>query len=148
MAQRPPQVAGPDALVVACSDYRWGQALETFCRKELALDRWDAVMVPGGVYLLSYPGALPQNYRVGSRMLEFLVKGHLPPLVVLIGHEGCQRYRQGLSLPPGRTLKEQQQDDLRKVAQWLRDRFPAVEVRAYYAAGDPQDGPSFEALVR
>lgn len=148
MAERPPPEAGPDALVVACSDYRWGRAIEVFCRQDLGLDRWDAVMVPGGVYLLNYPGALPQNYRVGSRMLEFLVTGHQPPLVVLVSHEGCERYRRGLSLPPGRTLKEQQQEDLMKVAQWLRDRFSALEVQAYYAAGDPAQDASFEALAR
>ena len=121
--------------------------MDAFCRTQLGLSTWDSVLVPGGIYLLSYPGALPQNYRVGSRMLEFLITHHHPRQVVLVNHHGCARYRAGLALPPGRTLEAQQKDDLKKTGQWVRDRFSDVEVNCYYAAGDPATGGSFEAIV-
>ncbi len=120
--------------------------MDAFCQEELGLGTWDSLMVPGGIYLISYPGALPQSYRVGSRMLEFLIAQHAPRRVVLVSHQGCARYREGLSLKPGRTLEEKQKDDLMKVAVWLRDRYPALEVSAYYAAGDAASGGSFEAV--
>ncbi len=133
--------------MVACSDYRWRTALDTFCRVGLGMATWDALLVPGGVYLVSYPASLPRNYRVGSRMLEFLLEQHRPRRLVLVAHEGCARYRAGLRLPPGHSLAARQQQDVGKVARWAAERYPGLAVEGYYAAGDPASGGTFTPVT-
>jgi hypothetical protein len=99
--------------------------------------------------MLSFAEALPKQLKVGMRMLEFVIRQHVPPLVVLVAHQNCSRYREGFSTwlrRPGFSLDEKQRDDLRSVARELRETFPRVTVDAFFATPLPDESVTFQVV--
>jgi hypothetical protein len=136
-----------DGLVIMCSDRRYRAPAEEFVREHLKLSNYDVMALPGGVYLLSFADSLPKNLKLGMRMLKFLVKNHLPPRIVLIGHANCSRYREGFASwlkRPDFSLELKQRHDLQAVARELREVFPGVQVESYFAHAGLDDAVDFE----
>lgn len=124
----------PDALVICCSDGRYRRPTEHFLYKELGLGNYDILAVPGGVFILSFASVLPKQLKVGMQMVKFIVKRHATPRIVLVGHEGCGRYREGFSTwlrRRGFDLKDKQRRDLTETARTLREALGGVRVDAF-----------------
>jgi len=138
-----------DGLVLMCLDRRYRAATEEFLTKHLGLTNYDIFAVPGGVYMLSFADALPKNLKVGTRMLKFVLKNHVPPRIVLIAHQDCSRYREGFMSwlrKPGFSLDEQQKRDLTEVGDELRQTFDWARVEAYFARQVDGDSVEFEVV--
>lgn len=126
-----------DALVITCSDRRFRRPIEHFLYKGLGLGNYDLLAIPGSVYMLAFAEALPKQLKVGNQMVKFLVRGHLPPRIVLIAHQGCSRYAKNFASFLTRrdfNLEEKQRHDLRSVRQSLTEMFPDIPVDTYFAA--------------
>jgi hypothetical protein len=77
------------ALVLYCSDGRWGEAFDEFCHRRLLIPRYDRWAVPGGPVCL-LPRDLSDGFCRGAwEQLGFLVRAHGLRRVVLIAHYGC-----------------------------------------------------------
>jgi hypothetical protein len=132
-----------DALVICCSDRRYRRPMEHFLYKDLGLGNYDIIALPGGVYMLSFAEVLPKQLKLGMQMVKFVVKSHMPPRIVLVGHKDCGRYREGFGSwlkRPGFSLEEKQKHDMHAVAANLSETFSGVPVDAFYAS--PGDGES------
>lgn len=111
--------ARPGALVVACSDGRLQQSVDTFLASTLGITDYDRLYLPGG------PGALAPNgdylrADVARRELEFLIHAHQLDRIVLLFHgaaehgpEGavCADYRRRLMGRPREELAARQERD-------------------------------------
>jgi hypothetical protein len=120
------------ALVVYCSDGRWGEACDEFCHRRLRIPRYDRWAVPGGPVCL-----LPRDSGDGFcrgvwEQLDFLVRAHELRRVVLIAHYGCAYYADLLGEGPDGCLPAQV-DDLHTAAAALRKWFEGVGVETYLA---------------
>jgi hypothetical protein len=125
-----PQRVG--ALVLYCSDGRWGEAFDEFCHHRLLIPRYDRWAVPGGPACL-LPGGSGDGFCRGSwEQVGFLVRAHGLRRVVLIAHHGCAYYAELLGQGPDGCLPAQA-DDLRTAAAALREWFRGIGVEAYLA---------------
>ena len=134
-----------EALVVSCSDRRIQDVVREFLTEHLGLAKWDAVVVPGGAYVLGSPFAGPS----GPEMAAFLMDLSKPPRIVLLSHEGCGLYQSlsGAETPLPGTLKRQQVTDLSSAASMLRQAHANATVEAYFIART-DDGPAeFEPVA-
>src|SRR5262249_16718293 len=126
------------ALVMYCSDGRWGEAFDEFCHRRLLIPRYDRWALPGGPICL-----LPRDSGDGFcrgvwEQLDFLVRAHGLRGVVLIAHHGCAFYTDLLREEPDDCLLDQV-DDLQSAAGALRSWFPDIGVESYLAM---RRGPS------
>ena len=138
-----------DALVISCSDRRYRRPMEHFLFKELGLENYDLLAVPGGVYMLSFATVLPKQLKLGMQMVKFIVKNHLVPRIVLIAHKDCGRYREGFASwmrRPDFDIVDKQKHDLQETVEVLRDAFKDVRVDAYYAEEDIGDSVTFRPV--
>jgi hypothetical protein len=120
------------ALVLYCSDGRWGEAFDEFCHRRLRIPRYDRWAVPGGPSCL-LPGNAGEGYCRGAwEQLGFLVRAHQLRRVVLIAHYGCAAYAALLGKGPDDCLPAQA-EDLGTAAAALREWFRGVGVEAYLA---------------
>lgn len=136
-----------DALVITCSDRRFRRPIEHFLFKELGLGNYDLLAVPGGVYMLAFAEALPKQLKVGNQMVKFLVKGHMPPRIVLIAHQGCSRYAKNFTSWLTRRdfdIDEKQRHDLRAVRQSLSELFPGIPIDTYFATAESETTVRFD----
>jgi hypothetical protein len=120
------------AVVLYCSDGRWGQAFDEFCHRCLLIPRYDRWAMPGGPVCL-----LPRHPGDGFcrgvwEQLDFLVRAHELRRVVLIAHYGCAYYAELLRRESEDCLPAQV-DDLRAAAEALRAWFQGVGVETYLA---------------
>jgi len=120
------------AAAVYCSDGRFGEQMDEFLHTSLALPRYDRVAIPGGAACLAGHGNCFTERQGLDRQLNFLITAHDLRRVVLIAHQDCGFYRD-LWLG-GRSVVEQQQIDLRKAAEKIRQSQPGVKIEAYFAA--------------
>jgi hypothetical protein len=120
------------ALVLYCSDGRWGEAFDEFCHRCLLIPRYDRWAVPGGPSCL-LPGNAGAGFCRGAwEQLGFLVRAHQLRRVVLIAHYGCAAYAALLGAGPDDCLPAQA-EDLGTAAAALREWFRGVGVEAYLA---------------
>ena len=134
---RTPFVDGPITdLVVFCSDARFGAQSEEFVAQILGHSRFDRLVAPGGpACMLGASGALYDEGRIVQRLNWFLIENHDIDRVLLIAHEGCAYYTIKLGVEIG-GLRWRQEDDLRRVADQIRDVKPGLRVEAFFAALD------------
>ena len=88
--------------------------------------------MPGGAAWLTDPDLLPCEAPAARCAVELLVEVHQLRRVVLIAHAGCGFYLSRLGLPPERCVSRERAD-LLHVGHWLRERYPQLNVGAYYA---------------
>jgi hypothetical protein len=120
------------ALVLYCSDGRWGEAFDEFCHYRLLIPRYDRWAVPGGPVCL-LPRDSGGNYcQVVWDQLRFLVRAHELQRIVLIAHYGCAYYAERLGKDPGDCLLVQA-EDLHTAAAALRRGFAGIGVDTYLA---------------
>jgi hypothetical protein len=123
-------------LVFHCSDPRYQAGFHDFLRNELGLERYALVAVPGGPQFLTLSEFLPKFAWTGWRWVKFLGNLGNARRVVLIAHEDCRWYMEGLfGASPG-NLREKQLKDLQHAAAGLRERFPNIAPELYYARMD------------
>ncbi len=120
------------ALVLYCSDGRWGGAFDEFCHRRLLIPRYDRWALPGDPICL-----LPRDSGDGFcrgvwEQLDFLVHAHELRRVVLIAHYGCAYYADLLRKSPDDCLLTQA-EDLQTAAEALRAWFRGVGVESYLA---------------
>lgn len=119
-------------LVIHCADPRYQGAFHDFLRRDLGLERYALVAVPGGPQFLSADGYLPKFAWTGWRWMKFL--GKLSPVsrVILIAHDDCRWYHE-MGLFQGADPKQKQVADLREVAAACRARFESAKVECWFA---------------
>jgi len=120
------------AVVLYCSDGRWGEAFDEFCHRCLLIPRYDRWAVPGGPVCL-----LPSNSGDGYcrgvwEQLDFLVSAHQLRRIVLIAHYGCAYYTELHGTEPDECLPAQV-EDLQAATNALRVWFPDLELQSYLA---------------
>jgi hypothetical protein len=118
------------ALVMYCSDGRWGEAFDDFCHHRLAIPRYDRWAVPGGpAWIVSGDS---EYHRSAREQLDLLVRVHGLSRLVLITHYGCAFYGERLHREPDGCLPVQ----LREVVQArerLEEWYPKLTVESYAA---------------
>lgn len=120
------------AVVLYCSDGRWGEAFDEFCHRRLLIPRYDRWALPGGPVCL-LPGGPQDGFCRGAwERLDFLVRVHGLRRVVLIAHHGCAYYTDRLCQSPDECLSDQV-DDLQAAAGAVRAWFRDVDVESYLA---------------
>ncbi len=131
------------ALVIACSGHAWLPYVREFLAKlGLPEGRYDLLAVPGGPQFLLLTEYLPKFAWVGQRWVKFLSARHQLKRIIAISHEDCAWYSDERLIPAflqkygrlERSLKEQQQEDLRAIAEALHSLLPAMAIEAYYAS--------------
>jgi hypothetical protein len=145
------------AAAVYCSDGRFGEQMDEFLHTSLGLPRYDRVAVPGGAACLAGHLMVYHEKNAMEQQLGFLIQSHSLNRVVLIAHENCGFYR-GL-WTGGKSVEQQQAEDLEKAAEQIRSRSPGVVVEAYFArrvegrvaferwdAGHPNGAPTVETI--
>lgn len=121
-------------LVIHCSDPRFQGAFHEFLTRELRLDNYALLAVPGGPQFLTALEYLPKFSWTGWRWMKFLRKLGNTGRVVLIAHEDCRWYSE---LPlVGGLLRDRQTRDIRAVCAQLGERAGASRVESYYARMD------------
>lgn len=120
------------ALVLYCSDGRWGDAFDEFCYCRLKIPRYDRWVVPGGPVCL-LPHDSGEGFCRGAwEQLDFLVRVHELRRVVLIAHYGCAYYQELLRTDAEDCLLSQA-EDLQLAAEALREWFGCLHVETYLA---------------
>jgi hypothetical protein len=120
------------AVVLYCSDGRWGEACDQFCHRRLLIPRYDRWAVPGGPVCL-LPRCAGDGFCRGVwEQLDFLVCAHELRRVVLIAHYGCAYYAELLRRESDDCLPAQV-EDLQAAAEALRSWFQGVGVETYLA---------------
>ena len=105
------------AVVLYCSDGRWGEAFDEFCHNRLLIPRYDRWAVPGGPVCLLPRDFGGESCKVVWDQLRFLV---------------CAYYAAQLGKGPGDCLRVQA-EDLHAAAAALRRGFPGIGVDTYFA---------------
>jgi hypothetical protein len=121
------------ALVLYCSDGRWGKGFDEFCYQHLQIPRYDRWVVAGGpAVLLQRDPSRQDFYQVVREQLDFLVRVHELKRIVLITHYGCAFYGELLKRGPDECLNAQF-EDLARVAELLTQWFPGIKIERYLA---------------
>jgi hypothetical protein len=120
------------ALVLYCSDGRWGEAFDEFCHIRLRIPRYDRFAVPGGPAWLIGSETSADFFQSSCEQLDFLVRVHELERIVLITHFGCAYYGEILGGKPEEYLPRQVQD-LCRAANILRTWFPELDVETFVA---------------
>jgi hypothetical protein len=124
------------AVAIYCSDGRWGEVFDEFCHESLKLPRYDRFAVPGGpLWLVMRDASLIIPRAAAHSQLEFLVETHGLEQVVLVGHYGCAYYTRLLNQDAEACLSAQEQD-LLIAARTIREWFPEIQVRTFFAMRD------------
>lgn len=143
-------------LVVCCSSNAFLPYTQEFIEKGLGLGpgQYDLLAVPGGPQFLLLTEYLPKFAWVGHRWVKFLVERHRLKRVIAIAHEDCAWYSEERFVPQflqrfgvGQSLKERQREDLREIAQALRNLGLPISVEAYYAEKSTDGRVQFQREV-
>lgn len=143
LVKTPSEPSPIQAVVLYCSDGRYGTATERLLQRALSLPRYDRLVFPGGAGAL---GSHPAAWRDAEALLEslrFLVSEHGLRRVVLVAHDDCGFYSKRLGIPAAEA-KDRQLADLRTAAGRIRS-CGSVEVEAWYAE-KAEDGIRFESV--
>ena len=118
------------AVVLYCSDGRFGEQFDDFSYNYLRLFRYDRLAIPGG------PAELARGTNPALQQhMRFLLDVHQLERVVLIQHQACAYYGQVLGVAPER-IESVQRDDLMRAADAVRRIDSRLMVEAYLAQGD------------
>lgn len=136
------RVERPSTLVVACSDGRLQNSLDSFLRKDLLIHDYDRLFIPGG------SGALvPGGYEYiradrCRRDLFFLLNAHGTDDLILIAHGAradgppeatCAHYRRVMQYAPLSDIEKQQTADIQEFCTTAHAELSKIHVRAFRA---------------
>src|SRR3989338_9922672 len=107
--------AGVDAVVVYCSDPRFQEAFRLFLKKELSIEYYAPIVVPGSISSIGLELVMPKHLKTLKDQIEFMVTHGKSPRLILINHEDCRAYEK-LHKIVAQLLKKKQADDLVKAA--------------------------------
>ncbi|MGH9733622.1 MAG: hypothetical protein ACRD8A_03395 [Candidatus Acidiferrales bacterium] len=137
-----------DALVIHCGDYRFQAALHDFINRTLALASYDLMVIPGGPLALTLADPFPKYQWASRQWLRFFVEQHKLSRLVLIQHQDCGFYKsmaEHLNFPIG-SLRERQEQDLRRVRESMSRELPQLAVDLYHAGWDSSDNVIVEPV--
>jgi hypothetical protein len=118
------------AVVLYCSDGRFGEQFDDFSYNYLRLFRYDRLAIPGG------PAELARGTNPAlQHHMQFLLDAHQLERVVLIQHQACAYYGQYLGVSPER-IEAVQREDLLRATDAIRRIDPKLMVEAYLAQRD------------
>lgn len=136
-----------DALVITCMDARLHRAdkpyLGEYLRgKHVGVKTWDLVAVPGGCrgLVAGDAGALGDAIRSSVKVAHDL---HHVTKVFLINHSDCDAYGGTQSMPDATEEYRKHASDLRAARQTLREEFPNLDIRLFYATIEDRAGGPF-----
>jgi hypothetical protein len=135
-------------LVVHCSDRRIQAGLNEFLNKGLNLhSNYDLLVIPGGPQCLTLIEYLPKFSWASWKWFRYLVETHSLKRLILIAHQDCGWYKAlPLHLHTVSDPRHRQEEDLRRARTVLTKEFPDLRVELYYAAWDPSDRVTVEAV--
>ncbi len=115
---------------IYCLDPRFRTQHEQFISKELGLKEFDQYVFPGGPKALVddtmrniFLGAI-QNVSVNLHHIE---------KIILIAHRDCGAYGGSKAFTDAEAEKETQMKDLKTARNILMEKFPAINVKLFYA---------------
>ena len=123
-----------DAIIVACIDYRFQRALDTWASTHIGYGNYDRVGIAGGV----------KNWTTVLEQIDISYNLHDIEVAILINHEDCGAYGdEGTRERHVRDLKGAQED--------LISKYPGLTVETYYAKfpqmnADGELVPEFEKV--
>jgi len=120
-------------VVVHCSDRRYQKHFHQFLRRNLRLEQYALVAVPGAVQFLARSRSRASYSRAGHGWMSFLGDLTHPKRLVLISHDDCRWYFSLPGLRSARRVRARQFRDLRRVRSALRKRFSGAHVELYFA---------------
>ncbi|MHB8971655.1 MAG: carbonic anhydrase [Pirellulaceae bacterium] len=120
------------AAAVYCSDGRFGDQCDELLHLGLQLPRYDRLALPGGPACLASTFPVYHEEQAVIQHLRFFVKVHRLERVILIAHQDCAFYTEGLHISP-EQLEAQQREDLRRSGKRIVSLFEHVAVEAYFA---------------
>ncbi len=123
-------------LVIHCSDPRIQAPVHDFLHRDLSLDRYALLAVPGGPQFLTLTEFLPTFSWAGWRWVKFLAEASGPERVILIAHEDCKWYRHVHGAAAAPAYRDRQVRDLREACAGIRERIAGAAVELYYARLD------------
>ena len=132
-----PQVT---AAAIYCSDGRFASQTEAFVQHRLGIAYFDRISVPGGPAKLAGPGFQPTAFET----LMFLIEAHSLKRLIMVAHDDCGFYQQGLQMD-AEQMEVQQISDLTEAVERVRQAAPQVEVMCYIACRSGDD-VTFEPL--
>jgi len=142
----PLPLSGESAVVVVhCSDPRYQPHFQEFLRKGLSLDHYALVAVPGGAQFLTLVDYLPKYSWAGWRWMKFLFDVARAERLILMAHDDCRWYLDMRFGHDPARLREKMVQDLHRVREEIRERFPRLRVELYFAHLDG-DEATIESL--
>ncbi|HTU33673.1 MAG TPA: hypothetical protein VMF66_07710 [Candidatus Acidoferrum sp.] len=129
------------ALVIHCGDYRFQSALHEFLNRTLNLASYDLMVIPGGPLGLTLADPFPKYQWASWKWLRFFVEQHKLTRLILIQHQDCGFYKSmaehlNFSIE---SLRERQEQDLRRVRESVSRELPHLAVDLYYAGWNSSD---------
>ena len=123
----------PGVVVIHCSDGRFQPWFQDFLRRDLGVEHYSLIAVPGGAQFLTLVEYLPKFAWAGWRWMKFLADLAAPARVILIAHEDCRWYLDTRFGIPPRDPRGKQVQDLQSARAALVERFGKLPVELYYA---------------
>src|ERR1044072_3029115 len=80
------------AAAIYCSDGRFGEQMDEFLQKGLALPRYDRVAIPGGAACLAGHLSAYHAKEAMEQQIHLLIQVHGLRRIVLIAHQDCAFY--------------------------------------------------------
>ena len=137
-SSRPFEAERVHAAAIYCSDGRYGDQVDEFLHRHLALPNYDRLTVPGGPAWLGFrSSASISQYGLVRDQLDFLVQVHALRRVILIAHYGCAYYARR-HVGDADSLIPVQIQDLRDAASTLTSWYTTLTVETYLARAEGQ----------
>ena len=140
-----------DALVVACADPRFLDAMDRFL-EDIGVNNPAMILVPGSVKAIGLQAFIPKQWHTLKHQLELMAErnAHVPR-VILFTHEECRSYAASVKMLHGFTkVSDAQRDHLLKLSKFLAAEYlPNATFELYHAAivpGSPGRGVTFQSI--
>ena len=137
-----------DTLAIHCGDFRFQQAFHEFLTATLQLgESYDLMVLPGGPLSLTHQLSHGEDTRAARKWVRFFVEMHALKRVVLIQHQDCGWYQtMSAKLRDPATLRQTQEQDLKRAAEVLQESFPDLRVDLYLCGWDANDAITIESI--
>ena len=128
------KAASRETFVVHCSSAVYQPHFQEFLRRDMRLEHYALLALPGGAQSLVMESYLPKFAWAGWRWIKFLMDLDSPSRIILIGHADCRWYQRGPIAHLVESERKRQESDLRRVAAGWKDRFPDCRVESFFAS--------------